>query len=342
MRTNGGIRRGGAWGCFLAAMLACGSAALAGSDYSDKDLSLRFPSAFIRFSEVSASGGETVANRFSSALNPASAGWMELPCKYGLVLAPYYSHTCFDAGTRLHLFGESLTWETEKWGTFQPTLSQIRTNRATTRQGLEFDYSVDIFQLQWGKRLGDWGLGARFNYAQAETVYKMGPMRVSKSNAESYRVRLGGLYAPAEKWLAGIALEYGVAHSRTTRYMGPFTFKDRATSHQFVARPGVSYEYAKYCTVFADYHYGAFFHGHKQFHYHRFSAGVEHRLLDFLFLRAGPFVDARGNTGLTCGATVHFSRWGCVELGYQYDPLPELRPEFGRSHMFQAVLSVRF
>lgn len=342
MRTNGGAWRGWAWGVLLAAALFWGPRAWAGSDYSDKPLSLRFPSAFIRFTEVSASGGETVANRFSSALNPASAGWLELPCKHGLVVAPYYSNVCFDAGTRLHLFAQSLTLATADWGTFQPTLSQMRTNRATTRQGLLFDYSVDTVQLQWGKRFGDWGVGARFNYAQAETVYKMGKMRVSKSNAESYRVRVGGLYQPAEKWLAGLAVEYGVAPYRSTRYAGPFKYKTRGHPSQLVVRPGVSYEYAKYCTAYLDYQYGAFFHKGDEFHYHRFSTGLEHRLLDCLFVRAGTFADVRGNAGLTCGATLHFARWGCVEFGYQYDPLPELRPEFGRSHVFQAVLSVRF
>jgi len=31
-----------------------------------------------------------------------------------------------------------------------------------------------------------------------------------------------------------------------------------------------------------------------------------------------------------------------IDLGYQYDPLPEIQPEFGRSHILQLTVSARF
>ena len=55
----------------LAALGGAAGPSWAGSNYSDKHFSVRLPPAFIRFTEVSALGGETVANRFSSAINPA-------------------------------------------------------------------------------------------------------------------------------------------------------------------------------------------------------------------------------------------------------------------------------
>ena len=84
------------------------SLALAGGDY-DEPFSLRLPPAFIRFTEVSTMGGETAANRYSSAINPAALDWVDLPCEHGVVIAPYYSQIRFDQGTKLHITGESLT-----------------------------------------------------------------------------------------------------------------------------------------------------------------------------------------------------------------------------------------
>jgi len=326
--------------------LACPSVLCADKDYEDKDFSVRLAPPFLRFTEVSAAGGETVANRWSSAINPASAGWLDLPCEHGIVLAPYYSHIGFQEGTSLHVFGESLTWDTGKWGTFQPTLSQIRSNDATNSQGLEFDYTVDTFQLQWAERYGDWGVGATFNYAEADVIHRFRGIEVSKSTAESYRFRLGGLYEPAEKWLTGIVVEYGFAPYHATALQmspfGPVTTRMRDTARHFVLRPGISYEYAQYSTVFLDYQYGTFWNERDRLNSHRLSAGVDHRLLDWLFVRTAASVDARGNTGWSCGLGAYLSRQCSIDLGYQYDMHPELRPEFGRSQVFQANFSLRF
>ncbi len=335
-----------AWVVFLVLWFLRPGAALAGSDYSDVPFSLRLPPAFIRFTEVSAGGGGTSASRWSSAINPASAGWMELPYKFGVVVAPYYSPVLFEQGNRLHITGESVTWDTRRWGTFQPTVAQIRSNRHRDRQQLTFDYRVDTFQLTWGKRLGDFGVGANFNFSQAEVVYKMGQMRVSESHAESYRFRLGGLYQPAEKWLTGLVFEYGFAPFRAKqldlRQFPPAWVKSTGVPQQVVVRPGVSYEYADYSTVFLDYQFGFFDNdlgGH--FYNHRFSTGVDHRLLEWLFVRAGASVDVRGNAGVTCGVGIHLSRHCGLDVGYQYDVLPELRPEFGRAHVVQITFSLR-
>ena len=329
----------------LLAVLVGPSAALAGSDYSDKDFSVRLPPAFLRFREVTTSGGETAANRWSSAINPASADWMDLPCKLGLVVAPYYSHVQFGEGTRLHVVGESLTWDAGDLGTFQPTLSQIRSNSETDKLGLDFNYEVDTVQLVWAKRFGDWGVGALVNLAEAEIIHDLGPVRVSEAHGESYRVRLGALYEPAEKWLTGLIFEYGFAPARATVLaptpLGLMPVRLTDTHHQFVLRPGVSYEYAEYSTAYLDYQYGVFFNDDDSLHSHRFNTGVDHRLLDWLFVRLGGSMDTRGNAGWSCGLGIYFSEWCSLDIGYQSDTLPELRPEFGRSQTFQVAVALR-
>ena len=352
-------------GLFLCAILAVLSGvARAGSDYDDKDFSVRMAPAFLRFTEVSAMGGETAANRWSSAINPASAGWFSIPNKFGTVIAPYYSGVCFSEGMKLHVLAESVTWDSRKWGTFQPTVSQIRNSNGKTNQGTSFDYRVDTAQLQWGKRFGDWAVGANFNFAKAkidqDIVFPTPGAPVpgtttsvqADGDAESYRWRFGGLWQFAEQWLAGLVFEYGFqpyrSEIRTVTTIPlpipPVTgvTNDSGTQQQFVLRPAVSWEYMDMSTISLDYQFGAFFNKDDCLQSHRWNVGVQHRVLEFLFLRGGFSFDQRGNLAGSCGLSLFLSKWAGLFLGYQYNMLPELVPEFGRAHTFQAGLNVRF
>ncbi len=325
----------------------CGTVALAGNDYP-QNFSLRLPPAFIRLRDVATMGGETVANRFSSALNPACADWTTVPSKFGVVLVPYNSTLCFDAGARIHVWGEAINWDTRDWGTFQPTVSQIYSNEAVNRMGLIFDYHVNSVQLLWAKRFGDCAFGASVNVAHAEVIHRFGAtgVKLSESNSESYRIRLGGLWEPAEKWLTGLAIEYGVAPFRSKTFLpgpgGTITVYRNDAADQLIVRPGISYEYAQYCTVYFDYQYGYFAQAEfGALNSHRFTLGIDHRLLEFLFVRGSVSADVRGNVGFTVGVSLHLAEWLSFDAGYQYDQYPELHQEFGRSNGFQAVLAVR-
>lgn len=328
-----------------AALAAWTPQASARDDYDNKDFSVRFAAAFIRFTEVSAAGGETVANRWSSSINPAAAGWTRQPGKLGLTVAPYYSNLCLSQGTRIHVISESLTWSSPAWGTFQPVLSQIRSNRAHTNAGLIFDYKVDTVQALWGKRIENVGFGASFSFSQAKVKQDLGTTRVSDSESENYRWRAGALWEPVERWLLGLAFEYGFSNSRSDvldlTVWPPVLSRQVSTLHQFVLRPGVSYEYMERSTVFADYQFGTFFDEGDCLKSHWFSAGIEHNLLKFLFLRATAAFDARGNVTWGGGASAQFAEWIGVEFGYKHDAYPELRREFGMGHVLQLVLSVR-
>jgi len=325
-------------------VVVCPAVVLGGSDYSDKDFAVRFPPAFIRLREVSAQGGETAANRWSSAINPASADWLKIPITLG-VLAPYYNYIGFDSGNRIHLIAESATVQLEGIGTLQPTLSQIHSNGDVDNTGLTFDFDVDTAQLLWAKRWGDWAFGAVFNFATAKTTREMGPIRVADATAESYRFRFGVLHECTPGWLGGLVFEYGFAPTRSTALvptpMGFIPMKTEDTQHQFILRPGISHEYAEMSTIYADYQYGAYFNDDDTLHSHRFNAGVEHRVLEWLFVRVEGSVDTRGNMGWSAGLGAHLGEYLSVDLGYHYDIFPELRPEFGRSDSVQVVVAIR-
>jgi hypothetical protein len=341
------------------------SLVLSDSGYSNMDFSVRLPPAFVRFTEISALGGETVANRFSSAVNPASLGWMSLPSKYGIALTPYYSFLNFEEGMQLNLFGESMTWDTRSWGVIQPTLSQVRTNNTTAQDGLTFDYQVDVGQVQWGKRYGNWALGADLNYARAN-VKRKGPLLIevpgfsqmmpvdvdTETSADSYRLRIGGLYQPSENWLLGMILEYGWQPYRlktTTQMSLPFlpspiqqTTESNGKQQQYILRPGLSYEYAKGSTLFLDYQLGHFNSDRDNLINHRFNAGIEHRFLEWLFVRFSPSVDLQGNVGVSFGLSAFLSTWCSIEAAYQYNMYPEIEKEFGRAQTIQSVLAFWF
>ena len=155
--------------CLAAVIGALAPAAARAGDYGG-DFSLRLAPAFVRFTEVSSVGGETVANRWSSAINPASADWNKVPAEHGLVITPYYSLVMFDNSTRLHIIGESFTLNLGDWGTIQPTVSQIRSNHEPSNQGMEFGYRVDTIQVQYAKRWDKLALGLDLNVARAEVV----------------------------------------------------------------------------------------------------------------------------------------------------------------------------
>jgi hypothetical protein len=335
------------------------------SGYSNKDFSVRLPPAFVRFTEISVIGGETVANRFSSAVNPASLSWTTLPGNKGIVVSPYYSSLNFQEGLQLNLFGESMTWDTRSWGVIQPTLSQVRTNNVTARDGLTFDYQVDVGQVQWGKRFGNYAFGADLNFARADVRRKgtllsqipglpvMMPVDVdTETSADSYRGRIGGLYQPAEKWLTGMILEYGFQpyQTKTTTRMSlpPLpspviqTTEDKGNQHQYILRPGVSYEYAKGSTLFADYQLGIYHSDKDTLVNHRFTAGIEHHHLEWLFVRFSPSINWEGNVGLSVGLTAFLAKWCSIEAAYQYNMFPEIEPEFGRAQTIQTVLAFWF
>jgi hypothetical protein len=112
------------------------------------------------------------------------------------------------------------------------------------------------------------------------------------------------------------------------------------TTEQFIARPGVSYEYAKDSSIYADYQMVLLSDsadGHLNLH--RFSAGIDHQIFRGAYLRAGALVDDSGHFSWTCGAAVSPATWMSIDVAYQHDFYPELTPEFGHSNSVTLSLS---
>jgi opacity protein-like surface antigen len=105
-------------------------------------------------------------------------------------------------------------------------------------------------------------------------------------------------------------------------------------------RAGPSYEYRKNSTVSLDYQYSSFENDTGKLEVHRMFAGIDHRIVDALFVRGGFALDNKGNTAWTCGLGIYPLKELSIDVGYQYDMFPEIQSEFGRSHLLTISFSV--
>jgi hypothetical protein len=327
-----------------------GNLACAGG-FDDKDFSLRFPAALSRFSsyaDVAATGGASAGSKWQSSVNPAATGWQRIPGSYHLSLNPQYSAIMFQEGTVLHVISESITKDFEKYGTVQASLAQVRSNDRAIRAPLPdytFSYDMDYAQVQWGKRFtDDFALGGNFNYSSSDVTNKLDTVKIADSSIDSYGIRVGTLYRIAERLLGGLVVDYSEAPSTMTTYdifgfgIGDLRVDDK--TKQFTLRAGPSYEYRKDSTVSLDYQYGSFKNDTGTMEVHRIFTGIDHRIIDALFVRGGLALDHEGNTSWTCGLGIYPLKQLSIDVGYQYNMFPEIQPEFGRSHLLTMSISL--
>ncbi len=317
------------------------------SVHAEEDFSLRFPAALNRFSpyaDVAAVGGASAGSKWQTSANPASTGWQHIESNYRISLNPQYSLIHFREGATLHVITESITKEFDSLGTFQLSLAQVRSNESTSLQRLDFYYDMDFVQAQWGKKVTeDLAFGANFNYSSSDMKYKAGSIDIAHSTSDSYGFRVGSLYRVIDHLLAGIVLDYSWTPSKTTYFdffgpgLGDLRIND--TTRQYSIRTGPSYEYSKDSTINMDYQFATFRNDTGKLDVHRYSAGIDHRIVDALFVRGGFTIDNSGRTSWTGGVGIYPLKQVSIDIGYQYNMFPELRSEFGRSQLVTVSLS---
>ena len=342
---------------FGAVLVLAAGVARAG-EWDDKSLSLRLPAAMSRFatySDVAGVGGASAGSKWSSSINPASVDWLPIKTDLHMAFSPQYTNLHFARDLSLNVAAEAFTWNVGDLGTFQPSLAQIRSNTGTTRQGLDFQIDMDMVQVQWAKKVSDdWAFGANFSYTKSKSEFDLAPVPgvdlapvpVSDTVSETYGFRFGALNRMADKLLGGVVFDYAFTPSRTTMhdFLGLGIGDTRTTDmgHQFILRPGLSYEYLKDSIVYADYQYGVFRDGTGSLAVNRFYAGVDHSICKWLFVRAGAALDTKGNVAWTTGLGLYPCDRFSIDIAYQNDMFPELKPEFGRSRTLTISVSISF
>jgi hypothetical protein len=344
-------RRAGKFALLIAAIMAGGGAAGAfGQATANDPFSLRLPAALDRFSsyaDVAAVGDASAGSKWCSSANPASVGWLDLAGQSPVSVSPQYSSIAFDEGMRINVTTEAGMIDLGPWGRLQPALAQAWSNHATTRQGLGFDFDLQRYQMNWGKRFGDdSALGAGFQYTTSQVQYDLGGTDLSRSRSDAYGWRVGGLQRIDGPLLAGVVAEYSFSRDRTMMFGIPaFGIPEthvEDTTHQLTLRPGLSYEYQKDSQILLDYEFGSFFNHDGGIQVNRFFGGVDHRIVDWLFVRGGVALDTGGNPAWTCGVGIYPCKAFTIDLAYQQDMFPEIRPEFGRSRTLTLSLGFSF
>jgi hypothetical protein len=327
------LRGGSIFFCFMVGVSGYASA----DDYLDTDFSLRLPAALAKFSpysDVAGFGGASAGSRYASSVNPAATDWQNTS-ERPIFLSPQFNAITFGNGPTLRVIAEAVTFKTAHAGSLQLVAAQVRNNGTASGNFLLLD--ADYGSVQWSYKLSPaFALGANFNYTAFRTRGGSEGMLVADSHSDTYGGRVGALFAPLPNLLTGLVIDYSRTPAKT-KFLEPNCacfIPGHDTTANVLVRPGLSYEYSKQSSIYADFQHGSFKNATGSFSTNRVFTGVEQQVLDWLFGRAGLVYDFRGSARPTFGLGLYPTEGLSIDIAYQHDVFPELRPEFGRSNLF--------
>lgn len=328
--------------CAMAAMAFAANPALA-EDYAAHGFALRFPAALARFSsygDVAGYGGASVGSRYPSSVNPAATDWIA-PQGGGYVLSPQYSRLRFANAPDLRISTLSAGASLPGLGGFQPSYTRIANDGPQRGDFLLLDGHAA--QLQWGGKLGgELALGVNVNTSRFRSRAGLGGMLLADGATETDGLKLGLLWVPSARLSAGLMADYARARADTAALdpgcLCSVRFSDR--SHSRGVRAGLNYAYDGQSSVYADVLRARYTGIDGAMTSRILFAGLEQQLRPWLFLRGGLAHDRGGHTGQTLGLGLTPAPYLVIDLAYQRDMFPELRPEFGRSSLFNFSVGI--
>jgi hypothetical protein len=309
------------------------------------DLSLRLPAVFAKFSpygDVAGFGGASAGSRYSSSINPGATDW-ENSRKRPIAVSGQFNAIDFDNGPALRVLSESATINTKRLGSFQIAAAHVRNDGSTSGDFLLLD--GDYGHIQWGYRVSTYfAIGANFNYTAFRTRAGMGGALLAQNHSDTFGGRFGALWAPLPHLITGLVVDYSSSPARTDFVDATCLcfVSSNDTTHVTLIRPGFSYEYWKQSSIYFDYQYGYYTNATGTLSTNRLFSGIEQRLLPWLFGRVGVLYDFRGTMSPTFGIGVYPLEGLSIDVAYQDDMLPELRPEFGRSKLYSVSVAWSF
>lgn len=316
------------------------------ADYSGASFSTRLPAALARFSsygDVAGFGGASAGSRYASSVNPAATDWQAQATGLRYTLSPQYSRLRFDTAPALNIATLSGSASVAGIGGVQAAWADIR--QTGSEDGDFLLLGGHVAQAQWGRSVADGvAVGLTVSHARIDTRAGMSGMLLADGHSGSDTVRGGALWAATPRLLFGAVAEYSRSKADTALFdpacfcAMPLHERGRGRS----LRVGVSYEYAELSSLYADYLHGSNQDPSGKLVSRVAFAGIEHRVLPWLYGRAGVARDLRGYTSPTLGIGLALGKNWAIDIAYQRDMFPELRPEFGRSRLinFSAGVSL--
>jgi len=320
------------------------------SDYPEP-FSLRFSSALSHYdvySDTAAKGGASVSGRWGSSTSPAPMAWSFPKSGNEYVISAQFGNVAFDSGTHLNVISEAFSVDAREFGVFRLDLGQVTSNSATVLNApLAYDFDAQIARLEWAKRLADdLTIGIKAGFLRSNTAFSTPSVDVVDAKSDSFGLGFGTLWSPAKNWLLGLYTEYGYAsgnsHTITPTAAGLVSRTSGDSSNQIIFHPGVSYEFKPGSLAHLEYQFGWFSDDDDTLHQNRFMLGTDIPLAEFLYLRAGTSIDARGNVSWTTGIGFYPSHHVTFDVAYQNDAFPELKQEFGRSRTLNVSVSYQW
>ena len=324
-----------------ALLLAVTAATAVADDIDDAGFGPRISGAisrFPRFADVAATLA-SAGSRYSSGNNPAGIGFNPAVGESGFGTSVQYAGLYTEEGTKVHVGSLSLVIDAGDWGAFQPSLLVLDSNRATMRDGLDFEWEGWSAEIQWGRKIDErTAIGLNLSVLSSEMNFHLDSIHVSRAKSETYQIRFGVLHAFTERFYGGVTLECALAPSRTKVFdfmgLGIGTQREDDTGSQVIFRPGIYTFLTDDLTLYADYQFAGFDDDTGQLTVHRFYVGADQTVTEGLYLRAGVVADTEGNVSFAAGVGIAPSETLYVDIAYQYDMYPELDQEFGRADLF--------
>jgi hypothetical protein len=314
---------------------------LSTSALAAEPFSLRFTSALDRFpnSADTAALSASVGSARGASVNPAAIGWNKFK---GHAITPTYSFLDFNNGTHLEVATATYTRGLGNNGNLQFTFTKVISNEEMMANSpLLYDYKMNYYKTQWGYHVSDdLAIGVNLNYSNSETnnsIPNVGA-KYLKSESETFGTAIGAIYRLTPKMLMGLTLDYSESPSTTDIYKYNLTQND--TVRKLSTKAGMSYRIIPSTYVNFDLQYGSFKNNKDKFEVGRASLGVEHTLVEYLVFKAGTVFDADGNKSVTGGLRLYPSKKVNIDMGYQYNMYPEVKPEFGTSSLYTISLGV--
>jgi len=228
-----------------------------------------------------------------------------------------------------------------------------------TLQGFNDDLRSNDFLFKYGRQIHpDIYVGVGFRVSDLKLDYGdlfMGAPRSTQDHSVSGSFTLGGLWRPSPNWTIGALAGAGWIRSDIGGVVhlpgGPVPFSAPfqldLTTRTVNAKTGFGWRAVPALTLYVDAQYFRLDNSMTSADTGRFYFGGDIRLSRRASLMAGSSVDTRTHVSASSGLSINLMKPGMLrstllKLSYQYNPLPEIRQEFGTGNLVSATMVFSF
>jgi len=333
---------------------------LAGGFYDEPYL-FRFALALDRQSNYASTLGRQASMAFpdGSSVNPAGDDWVAHPQTH--VTATLTNVNAWsDTNHWLLATAFTINIQVPEAGTWSLAYARTDTINQDVRDGFDNELRSNEFFLGYSKKINDRvSLGGQLRVTDAviteQSTLPLGLLGPQPTSQETDLVEatfaFGVMLSLDDQWTAGVSIGagWGGAETKLRNLSNPpipaglvsVTTDDDV--RVWSVRGGLGYAMSNAVGLYADLHYGyAESNRAGSADIGRFSFGVELKPSKIFHARFGATVDTVEQVSFSAGASFLGIRGVPIEIGYQYNAAPEVRPEYGNFHLLSISIVIPF